>query len=221
MKRLLFLLLGLALTTLAPAAPPPQPSTDWSGAMAEFAAQDAAAPSPENCVLFVGSSSIRLWTTLAADFPGVPVVNRGFGGSHIADSLVHFDRVVAPHRPRLIVFYAGTNDLAAGKAPADVVSDFETFCARVFALWPAVRIAFLSVQTAPARWELRDRMAEVNAAVQRLAAADPRLEFIDTNPAMLGADGQPRLEFYSADRLHMSPAGYAVWAKLVAPVVNR
>lgn len=221
MSRPLSLFLSLLLVTSAACATPRQPSTDWSRAMAEFAAQDAAAPSPENCVLFVGSSSIRLWTTLAADFPGVPTVNRGFGGSQLVDLLVHFDRVVAPHRPRLIVLYSGTNDITAGKTPAEVVRDFEEFCRQVFALRPGVKIAFLSLQYAPARWNLRDKMAEVNAAVKLRCAADPRLEFVDTNPAMLGADAQPRLELYSADRLHMSPAGYAVWKELVAPVVNR
>ena len=221
MSRPLSLFLSLLLVTAAASATPRQPSTDWSQAMAEFAAQDAAAPSPEDCVLFVGSSSIRLWTTLGTDFPGVPAVNRGFGGSQIVDLLVHFDRVIAPHRPRLIVFYSGTNDIAAGKAPAEVIRDFEEFRRQVFALRPGAKIAFLSLQYAPARWALRDKMAEVNAAVKHLCAADPRLEFVDTNPAMLGADAQPRLELYSADRLHMSPAGYAVWKALVAPVVNR
>jgi len=221
MSRLLSLLLGFVFAVSVASAAPRTPSTDWSGAMAEFAAQDAAAPSPQDCVLFVGSSSVRMWTTLAADFPGQPVLNRGFGGSQIVDLLVHFDRVIAPHQPRLIVFYSGTNDITAGKAPAEVIRDFEEFCSQVFALRPGVKIAFLSLQYAPARWNLRDKMAEVNAAVQRRCATDPRIEFIDTNPSMLGEDGQPRLELYLADRLHMSPAGYAVWRKLVAPVVNR
>ena len=192
-------------------------SQDWSPDMKAFAAKDAAAPSAKDSVLFVGSSSIRLWQTLAEDFPGVPVVNRGFGGSHVSDALVHFDRLVSPHQPRLIVFYSGTNDLASGKAPADIAAEFERFCARVHETKPAAKILFVSAQFAPSRWALRGQMAELNERVAKFCAADPRRSFLDTNPSMLGADGQPRLELYSADQLHMSPAGYAVWKGLVAP----
>jgi lysophospholipase L1-like esterase len=187
--------------------------------MAVFAAQDAAQPGGTDGVLFVGSSSIRLWSTLATDFPGVTVLNRGFGGSHIADSLVHFDRLVTPHRPRLIVFYAGTNDIAAGKAPEQVAADFEEFCRRVHAAKPEARILFISLQYAPSRWALRARMAEANDRIARFCAQDARRRFFDTNPSMLDARGEPRLELYSADRLHMSPAGYAVWAGLLRPHV--
>jgi lysophospholipase L1-like esterase len=96
--------------------------------MAEFARIDASSPSSDGSVLFVGSSSIRLWKTLEEDFPGVSPVNRGFGGSHISDSIVHFDRLVAPHNPRMIVLYAGTNDIASGKSPEEVAADFREFC---------------------------------------------------------------------------------------------
>jgi hypothetical protein len=103
------------------------PSAVWSEAMAAFAPEDAARPSPPGAVLFVGNSSIRLWSTLAADLPGTSVINCGFGGSHIADSVYHSERLVAPNQPRLVVFYAGTNDLAAGKTPEAVAADFRAF----------------------------------------------------------------------------------------------
>lgn len=198
----------------------PTASQDWTKDMAAFAAQDAAAPSAPGCVLFLGSSSIRLWKTLATDFPGLPAVNRGFGGSQIVDSIVHFDRVVLPHHPRLIVFYAGTNDIAAGKSPEQVAEDFQTLCAKIHAARPEAKILFISIQYAPSRWHLRDRMAAANAAIAKFCAADPRRSFVDTNPAMLAADGRPDESLYSADRLHMAPGGYAVWTKLLAPLVK-
>lgn len=203
-------------TTPAPLVP----SGNWSAPMATFAAQDAAHRSPAGTVLFVGSSSIRLWTTLAADFPGVLTLNRGFGGSQIVDSLVHFDRLVLPHQPRMIVFYAGTNDLAAGKSPEQVAADFAQFCARVHTARPEAKVVFLSIQFAPSRWALREKMIAANALIARYCGADPRRKFVDTNPALLGPDGQPRPECYSADRLHMSPAGYQEWAKLLQEVVR-
>ncbi|MBI2511145.1 MAG: hypothetical protein HYV96_04155 [Opitutae bacterium] len=208
-------------TSFAAFAAEPVATADWSADMAAFAAQDAATPSAPDCVLFVGSSSIRLWKTLKEDFPGLPVVNRGFGGSQIADALVHFDRLVLPHRPRLIVFYSGTNDIKAGKSPEQVGQDFELFCAKVHAARPEARILFVSLQYAPARWNLREQMAAVNGAVEKFCAADPRRAFVDTNPAMLRADGTPDESLYSADRLHMAPAGYAVWTRLLVPLVSR
>lgn len=228
MKTLLPLLRRAALaaclavaTSFAVVAAEPVASADWSKDMAAFAAQDAATPSAPDCVLFLGSSSIRLWRTLKEDFPDLPVVNRGFGGSEIADALVHFDRLVLPHHPRLIVFYSGTNDIKAGKSPEQVVQDFERFCAKVHAARPGTGILFVSLQYAPARWNLREQMAAVNTAVAKFCAGDPRRAFVDTNPAMLRADGTPDESLYSADRLHMAPAGYAVWTKLLGPLVKR
>ncbi len=195
-------------------------SADWSAAMAEFATQDAKAPSAPDCVLFLGSSSIRMWKTLKEDFPGVPVVNRGFGGSQISDAIVHFDRLVLPHHPRLIVFYSGTNDVAAGKSPEEVVKDFEFFCAKVHAVRPETKILFVSLQYAPSRWALREKMATANAEIAKFCAADPRRSFIDTNPSMLAANGSPDETLYLADRLHMAAGGYAVWTKLLSPLVK-
>jgi lysophospholipase L1-like esterase len=227
MKSLLLTLRRAALaacfafsTVMVVSAAEPVASADWSAAMAEFATQDATAPSAPGCVLFLGSSSIRMWKTLKEDFPGVPVVNRGFGGSQIADVLVHFDRLVLPHHPRLIVFYSGTNDVSAGKSPEQVVKDFELFCAKVHAVRPETRILFVSLQYAPSRWALRAKMAAANAEIANYCAADPRRSYVDTNPAMLAASGSPDETLYSPDRLHMAPGGYAVWTKLLAPLVK-
>ena len=77
-------------------------------------------------MVFVGSSSIRMWETLEADFPGLPVLNRGFGGSELSDVVRFADRIVVPYKPRVVVVYAGDNDLAAGKTPAQVFADFRS-----------------------------------------------------------------------------------------------
>jgi lysophospholipase L1-like esterase len=188
--------------------------------MEAFRADDLAHPSPDGAVLFVGSSSIRLWTTLAADFPGVVVVNRGFGGSHIADSIVQFDRLVLPHRPLLIVFYAGTNDIASGKTPEQVAADFREFCGLVGTALPETRVLFISLQMAPARWEFREKMALTNSYVAAFCAADERLTFVDMNPHVLTPEGAPRTEIYSPDMLHMGPDGYALWRRILEPFVR-
>ncbi len=214
-------LLGTAVLSVCLHASEPVPSADWSEVMAGFAQADAAQSSSPGTVLFVGSSSIRLWNTLAADFPEVPVLNRGFGGSQIADILVNFDRLVAPHHPRLIVFYAGTNDLAAGKSPEEVAADFRGFCEKVHASRPDTRILFVSIQLSPARWQLREKFALTNTYIAAFCATDPRRVFVETNAAMLAPDGSARLEFFAEDRLHLSSEGYAVWRRLLTPWLAR
>ena len=215
----------LALSTLltasiAGAAESVAPSKDWSADMERFAVADAAKSSVPDSVLFVGSSSIRLWKTLAEDYPEIASVNRGFGGSHISDCIANFDRLVLPHKPRLVVFYAGTNDIASGKSPEDVAAHFREFCRLLHEVRPDAKIAFISIQFAPARWEMRGKMALTNAYVAAFCAADPRRTFVDSNAVTMTPDGQPRPELYVDDQLHMNPAGYAIWAKMMAPVVE-
>src|SRR5581483_3337547 len=115
-----------ALFSIAVAAP-----EKWAAEIATLTKNDAVQPPPANAVVFVGSSTIRFWTTLAQDFPGVPTINRGFGGSELADSVAYADRIVIPYHPRLVVLYAGDNDLSAGKTPETVTADFRAFCAKV------------------------------------------------------------------------------------------
>lgn len=187
----------------------------WAVEMAAFAAADREQPPVAGSVVFVGSSSIRLWKTLAQDFPELAPVNRGFGGSEIADSVAHFDVLIRPHAPRLVVFYAGTNDVAAGKEAARVAGDFEVFCSMLHAEFPSARIVFLSVVPAPSRWALRETMAELNRRVADYCAQDERRQFVDVASVLMDADGLPLLENFADDRLHLSPAGYALWRQVV------
>lgn len=154
-------------------------------------------------VLFVGSSSIRLWTTLAEDFPGYDTLNRGFGGSWLADSVRLIDRIVIPYKPSAIVLYAGTNDLADHRSPETVVSDF------------------IAISPAPSRWTLLKEMRMVNGEIRTYASKTPRLFFIDIAPLMVDAKGGPRPELFVADQLHMNEKGYAIWKDAVGKVLPR
>jgi lysophospholipase L1-like esterase len=189
----------------------------WEPEIRAFEAADAASPPRPGAVLFLGSSSIRLWATLAQDFPEVATLNRGFGGSQIPDATRYVPRIVLPYKPRLIVFYSGGNDINAGRTPEQVQADFAAFVAAVHAALPETRIAFISIAGNPARWAQVDRVKRANALVEAMAKADPRLAFIDVYSPMLGADGQPRPEIFVADRLHMNRDGYRIWARVVAP----
>jgi len=206
-------LLSNSLWAAEPAASP------WEKEIRAFEANDKQQPPPEGAVLFVGSSSIRLWK-LDESFPNLKTINRGFGGSHLADSVAFAERIVIPYRPKLVVLYAGDNDLAAGKTPARVLADFKQFVAKVEAALPETRIAFISIKPCPKRWALVDRVRETNASIAEFISRDERLRYIDIFPPMLGADGQPRAELFREDGLHLNAAGYKLWAEVLRPTLE-
>jgi lysophospholipase L1-like esterase len=197
------------------------PSGQWEADIQAFEAADKANPPPEGAVLFVGASGIRLWKTLPQDFPEHQVINRGFGGSQIADSVQYADRIVIPYKPRLIVFYAGGNDINAGKLPEGVFEDFKAFVAKVRAKLPDVRIAFMSSGPSIARWAQADKQRKLNQLVKEYVGQGDNLDYIDAYDAFLGADGKPRPELYVADKLHNNADGYKIRAELVRPHLEK
>jgi lysophospholipase L1-like esterase len=217
-------LLSALLSLLLPRAGPPQEASSvskWEPDIRAFEEADRVAPSPREGILFVGSSSIRLWETLQEDLAGLPVINRGFGGSQIREVNAFIDRIVLPYRPRLVVFYAGTNDLNAGLRVERVFADYQQFVRLVHAALPDTRIAFISVAPNPARWHLRRAMQRLNREVASYSRTDRRLDFIDVWSAMLGPDGRPRPDIYVDDRLHMNEQGYAIWRDVVGAYVRQ
>ena len=213
-------LLTLTVVAAVPARQGPQAAHQWEADIKRFEEADLQNPPPKGAVLFVGSSSIRLWRNLEKDFPSVKVINRGFGGSQIEDSTYYADRIIVGYRPRLVVLYAGDNDLASGKTRDRVFGDYKEFVDKLRQRLGDVRIAFISIKPSLARWNLVDKITSVNEMVRRYAAKDKRLAFIDVFPAMLGIDGKPRPELFVSDGLHMTPAGYALWTSIVTPYLK-
>jgi lysophospholipase L1-like esterase len=191
----------------------------WEEALRAFEAQDGENPPPKNPILFVGSSSIRLWNT-AQSFPSLEVVNRGFGGSTLPDLIAAVNRLVVRYDPRVVVIYAGDNDLAFGVGVQQVVADFRKLVQKIEAALPRTRIVFISIKPSPARWNIIDKAREANRGLQAIVAADPRLAYVDVEPVMLGADGKPRKDLYVEDGLHMNELGEQLWARLVAPHIT-
>lgn len=191
----------------------------WQAEIAGLVAGKGAHPPPQHAVLFVGSSSIRLWTTLAEDFPAVPTIDRGFGGSMIADSTYYADRIIIPYHPKLIVFYAGDNDIAEGHTPLQVIDDFKAFVARVRRDLPNVAMAYLSIKPSVARVTMWPKMHAANDGIENWAHTQKDVIFVDVTAKMLDAQGKPRPELLREDGLHMRPAGYAIWIDALKPVL--
>lgn len=184
-----------------------------------FAQQDRDDSPPACPVLFVGSSSIRLWSTLSEDMAPLPVLNRGFGGSTIAQSNMYFDRIVAPYRPRAIVFYAGENDLDGGTAPAVAAANFRHFMEIKRSKLGQTPVFYISAKPSKLRLTQFARQTELNAAIRQLASRSNDLTFIDVVSPML-QDGRPK-DLYVEDGLHMNASGYAIWSDLVRAALAR
>jgi lysophospholipase L1-like esterase len=207
-------------------APPPPDSGRATAAsvpfqdeIEQFEAADKANPPPTGGVVFVGSSSIRLWPNLKADFPEANVLQRGFGGSELWQVLYYAPRIVLRYCPKRIVVYAGENDLVAGRSPEQVLADYRDLVALVRQYLPSTEIAFIAIKPSESRWALADRMLRTNQLVREFSSGDPRLVYIDAYTPMLGPNGRPRRDLFVADSLHMSADGYALWRGLVAGFV--
>lgn len=226
------LLIGalLTLAACAPAAPAPATTPNTISApatasafeseIAGIEARDRVDAGTRGGIVFVGSSSIRMWPSLAADFPGFPVLNHGFGGSTLADVIWFTPRIVLPYLPREIVLYAGDNDLAAGRTPVQVMDDYTTFVRVVRQALPAVRIVYVSIKPSPSRWTLAEPMRQANALIAQAIARDTLATYVDVFTPMLGPSGRPRPELFQADSLHMTSAGYALWRARLAPLIH-
>jgi lysophospholipase L1-like esterase len=182
-------------------------------------ADRASMPAPGG-IVFVGSSSIKRWTSLATDFPGLPVLNRGFGGSTFPEANHYLGRAVLRYRPRTVVLYEGDNDIALGRSPRQVLDDYREFVRRVRDSLPGTRVVFIGIKPSPSRWKLVELQREANRLVRDAVATDTLLSYVDVFEPMLGANGRPRPALFVGDSLHMTPAGYAVWRTQVAPFVR-
>jgi lysophospholipase L1-like esterase len=220
----LFSAAGLCLPVFG-AQPPAEISAlaadPWKEALSAFAAADSKQAPPPGGVLFVGSSSIRLWNDLESQFADAPVVlKRGFGGSRLSDCVRYLDKLVISYRPRVVVLYAGDNDLAEGSTPEEILERVKAFSTGVHAQLPDTRVAFLSIKPSPARIKLIGKVRAANKLVKEYAAGHPQVDYIDVFTPMLGQDGSPRPELFAEDKLHLSRAGYALWRSVIRPFVR-
>jgi lysophospholipase L1-like esterase len=224
MQRRLFLVLSWIAIAFVPAAFCEEKAHDfakWEKAVAAFEQADKANPPPQNAILFIGSSTIVRWSTLAQDFPEHQVINRGFGGNQIIDSTHFAERMIFPYKPRQIFLRAGGNDLNSGKSPERVFEEFKDFVAKVQGKLPETEIVFISVAHTPLRWKLAEKEKAFNALVKDYIGQQSRLKYVETGDMAIGADGMPREELFVADKLHINADGYKILAERVRPFLTK
>lgn len=197
--------------------------TQYEPSFQAFAEADLAKPPAKGGILFVGSSIFRQWKELADHMAPLPVLNRAFGGSRTGDQLARFDQLVPVYEPKVMVYYCGSNDLNAKPADgSDVIfARFREFSERVRAKYPTTRLIYVTATRSPdrvARWEQVDHY---NALARAYCAATPGRTFVDINPALVDANGHPRLDLYVADKLHFHPAAYVAFTAIIKPVLER
>jgi CubicO group peptidase (beta-lactamase class C family)/lysophospholipase L1-like esterase len=192
----------------------------WEKEIAAYEAADRTSPPPKGGALFIGSSTIRRWESLAQDFPEYKVINRGFGGSEIVDATHFADRLIFPHEPKQIFLRAGGNDIHAGRLPGQVAYDFADFVRTIRERLPNAEIIYIGVNPAPARWGESDKCRALNESIRKMALDMPRVSYVDAYDVSLGTGGRARPELFVADRLHFNAEGYKLLAECVRPYLT-
>ena len=210
----------LLLPLLFPTAAKAEEPSRWEKDMGAFREREAESPSPEGAVLFVGSSTVRLWD-LKASWPNETMVNNGFGGSTLADAIRHFDTLIEPYHPGAVVIYSGDNDMSKGRGIKGTTADFKTLAERVQKIHPGSPVLILAIKPSAKRWNLWPEMKQVNEAVAAFCASGNGLHFVDIATPMLGeGDAMPDPSWFRDDGLHLSEKGYAEWTRIVGGVLR-
>jgi lysophospholipase L1-like esterase len=210
----LFLVTALSLTAAEPV------QNRFEAAVLAYEAADRANPSPPGAILLAGDSQFFRWKTLAEDLPGYTLINRGIDSFQTSDLLHYTDRLVLPHRPRMIILHVGGNDIHNGKTPERLLADFQAFVAKVHATLPGVPIAWSSITPGPGRWDEAALRKVANRLIKEYIATQPGLHFIDLWDAMLTGDGLPREDLWVEDRVHPNQAGYKIRVEIMRPLLG-
>jgi lysophospholipase L1-like esterase len=170
----------------------------------------------QGAVVFVGSSMMGNWKTLAKDFPELKVANRGIGGDVSRGLVFRFQEDVLDLNPRAIVLAIGSNDLSAHASPAGIAANIEILIDQARATRPGIPLLLCPVAprdgpSAPlrpgAQEDLNARLVALGKA-KNIPVADLRTPFSD-------AQGRLAPEFYTADRIHFSAEGYRKLAEVI------
>jgi lysophospholipase L1-like esterase len=215
MKRILTLLfVFFCIEAIAQNGKPP-----FWGDIQNFRKQDSVQAPPSHPILFVGSSSFTRWTDVQNYFPGYTILNRGFGGSTLADVLRFEEDVIFKYDPKQIVIYCGENDIASSDTitATTVFNRFQKLFSEIRAVYPTVPVVYVSLKPSPSRWHLKEKAIAVNTLIENYLKGQKNAQFVSVWNEMLGKNGRPKQELFGEDNLHMNAQGYAIWQKLIQP----
>lgn len=189
--------------------------------IAAFKKQDSVSFPVKNAILFAGSSSFTNWRDVQDYFPVYTIINRGFGGSSLLDLIRYENDIIFPYLPKQIIIYCGENDIAATDTVSGkmVFERFKQFFSDIRSRFPEIPLAYISMKPSPSRWHMKERMMEGNELIKKYLKKKKRTKFINVWNAMLGPDGKPLESLFIEDKLHMNAKGYAIWRKLIEPVL--
>jgi hypothetical protein len=230
-KQIRFVILTLSIAVCAQSLLPQRASTQDSAGSRQavrfakdidaFLAADSVHPPPKDAILFIGSSTFRMWTHVDEHMAPLPAFNRAFGGSRTHEVLHYVDKIVLPYKPRIIVYYCGSNDVAGGVNPETVLRNFMAFCEKVKAQLPATQIFFVSIAKTPSRIARWAAMDSANSMIGEYCHSTENLSYIEINPILFDAEGKPRMELYRDDRLHFKDPAYLELSAIIKPVLEK
>lgn len=191
----------------------------FASEIAAFKKQDSVSFPPAKAILFVGSSSFRLWKDVQDHFPGYTIVNRGFGGSALPDVIRYANDIIIPYRPKQIVIYCGENDFAGNDtlSPEQVAQRFIELFTIIRSRYKKIPIAYVSMKPSPSRTKLLVKFETANEMIKNFLVTEKRTAYIDVYHAMLNEEGDPMPDIFIEDKLHMNAKGYAIWQKIIEP----
>jgi hypothetical protein len=219
MCRNIFLIASFILISCSPISKyKSQPEVlSWENDIQKFGQLDKSETYQKNAILFAGSSSIRLWSTLAKDMAPYPVIQRGFGGSKLSDLAVYANRIFDPHScSALVVFVA--NDITGSdqdKSPQEVASLFRNVIKTIRKSHPETPVFWIEITPTALRWKVWPEIQKANSLIKKICDSQKNLFFIKTDFAFLNEDGLPKGELFRDDKLHLNEKGYAVWTEII------
>lgn len=195
----------------------------WESDIQNFEDHDRESIPPQEGILFVGSSSFRFWKNLEADMKGLPVINRGFGGSKISDLIHYAHRIIIPYKPKVIAVYCGDNDMSVGRrqSPEEVLGNTKKLIALIREKLPESVICYVSIKPSPSRMKYWPAMKRANSEIEKYLSSKEDMVFIDVSSRMFRKDGNLKDELFTFDRIHMKREGYVLWTEIIRPVVEK
>ncbi len=187
----------------------------------DFKKQDSISFPPKNAILFVGSSSFTKWKDVQNYFPAYKIINRGFGGSSLPDVIQYANEIIFPYQPKQIVLYCGENDIASSDTVTGkiVFKRFKKLFTIIRERFSKTPLVYICMKPSPSRWMLKEKLIVGNKLIKKFIKKKKNTVFINVWDSMLATDGKPKEEIFIEDKLHMNAKGYAIWQKLIEPVL--